>query len=118
MKVDTPPSCADIFLAMEDRITPALAARLQATFLFQVDGPDGGLWRVDLTRQVGPFVTPATDPSPADCRIHVSTAEEWVRVATGQRSATVAFLRGSLRVQGPLRLALALTDLLGESRAR
>jgi len=106
------PSARDPFDAMDARVTPALATRVGASYLFDIQGPEGGLWRLDLTRAGAPWVERLDAPRPADCTITVTSAAEWVRLATGRADFKLAYLRRRVRVSGPLRLALALWPLL------
>ena len=42
-------TAADIFSDLNNRITPEKASSINASYLFDIGGDDGGKWLVDLT---------------------------------------------------------------------
>jgi sterol carrier protein 2 len=99
-----------VFEEMDARITPEKAKKINATYLFDIGGPDGGKWFADLTREGGPYIE--QKDAEAKCTITVAKAEDWVAIATGKMNPTSAFMQGKLKVKGDMSLAMKLQSLL------
>ena len=104
-------TAADIFTDLNNRITPEKASKINATYLFDIGGDDGGKWLVDLTGD-GNWVTDGSADPDANCTVSVKNAEDWVGIATGKINPTMAFMQGKIKVKGDMSLAMKLQALL------
>lgn len=102
----------EIFAKIERRISakPEESSRINAVYKFVLDGPKGGTWIVDLRKGT---LGVREDNSEAHCTITVSD-ENFVKIATNQMRADVAFMTGKLKISGDMGLAMKLGRLFGE----
>lgn len=90
---------------------PELAAQVDAVLRVDVDGPDGGVWTIDLRRDHAPgTVVPGPHPA-AKVRVRIVDAD-FRDLMAGRQRWTDAFVRGKIRIEGDLVLALKLRTLL------
>jgi putative sterol carrier protein len=88
---------------------PARAKAIGGVFEFVLEGPDGGIWTLDLTQ-------PALKEGKAEkmnCRIRMSTGD-FLGLVNGTLGAMDAFKTGKLKVEGNLAMSLKLQVLLDE----
>lgn len=87
---------------------PEKAAGVAATFQWDVGGPQGGHWFVEIQDSA--------------CSVHEGDAgnpnitlsigdEDFVKMLTGKLDGTVAFMTGKLKVKGDMGLAMRLPQL-------
>ncbi len=84
-------------------------ATINAVYEFQLNGPNGGTWSLDLTVPGGKVSTGSTGK--ANCTITMED-ENFVKLVSGQLNAQMAFMTGKLKVAGNMGLALKLTNVL------
>ena len=104
---------SDFFDAFERAAVadPGAATLPDAVFRFELSGDDGGSWTLDLRKGTASgFVTPEGGPE-QDATIHV-TADDWVALTTGQMNPMRAFMGGKIRVDGDLKLAVNLPNVV------
>lgn len=106
-------STTDVFNGLNERMTAEKAQKINATYLFDIGGDDGGKWFADLTKSEGPWFTQVTGEQEAKCIITVAKAEDWEAIAGGKMNPTAAFMQGKLKVKGDMPLAMKLQGLLG-----
>jgi len=99
-----------VFEEMKQRLTKEKAQKINASYLFDIGGDDGGKWSVDLTKPENWITT--GDNANAQCTITVGKAEDWVALASGKMNPTMAFMQGKIKVKGDMSLALKLQSLL------
>lgn len=102
-------STKEVFTQMNDRLTPEKAEKINATYLFDIEGEK---WFADLTKSEGPWISEGSDDTEAKCTITVAKAEDWVNIADGKMNPTAAFMQGKLKVKGDMSLAMKLQGLL------
>ncbi len=88
---------------------PDVAARIGAIFQFEVAGPGGGSWFVDLVTPGG-AVGAGTSPD-ARCTIAVKDVD-LLALVNGTLSAGMAFMTGKIKVKGDYGLAMKLQQVL------
>lgn len=88
---------------------PDVAARIGAVFQFEVSGPTGGSWFVDLATPGG-AVGAGTSPD-AKCTIAVKDTD-LVALVNGTLGAGMAFMTGKIKVTGDYGLAMKLSQVL------
>lgn len=93
---------------------PALAKDVNAIFQFDVSGPQGGKWVLDLTKEAA-WVTVGENPSPA-MTIAVSDAD-FIQIVSGKLNGQMAFMSGKIKFK-PMNIALAtkLSKVLAAGR--
>jgi putative sterol carrier protein len=88
---------------------PDVAAKIAAVFQFDISGPEGGSWFVDLV-QPGGRVAAGTSPD-AKCTVAMKDAD-LLALVNGNLSPQMAFMTGKLKIQGDYSLALKLQQVL------
>jgi putative sterol carrier protein len=97
----------EFFEQVPGRVSPEQARRLDASYRFDVDG--AGSWRVEAQ---GDHVVVTESDAPADCVVRADEAT-FLGVLSGEQSAMGAYMRGKIKVEGSLGLAMRLRDLFG-----
>jgi putative sterol carrier protein len=101
-------NAAEVFEQMPGAFQAERAGDLRATFQFHLTGEGGGDWAVRIadgacTVQPGiaekPDVTIAMD------------ADDYVKMTTGELQPVVAFMRGKIKLQGDMNLAMKVQEL-------
>ena len=103
----TPASAREFFAGLEDRIDPARARGMRASYKFEVEG--AGTWRLEVDDG---HVEVSESDAPADCVLRASE-QTFLRILQGEQSPTTAFMTGKIRVEGDVGLALKLRELVG-----
>lgn len=96
---------------LKRRFNSRAAQNLTATYLFRIDGLEGGPWMTKIKSgelEVMQF-EPTSCPSP-DCTISVS-ATNLQLIMSGKMSAMTAALSGQLSIDGELGLAMQLVPI-------
>ncbi|NNE18352.1 MAG: cytochrome [Myxococcales bacterium] len=103
----------EFFAAFEEaaRDDPDAATQPDAVFKFVITGDHGGTWTLNLKRGASsPFVTTGDGPK-EDASIHVAS-DDWVALTTGEMNPMRAFMSGKVRVDGDLKLAVNLPNVV------
>lgn len=82
---------------------------INAVYEFQIGGPGGGTWTLDLTAPGGAVSTGSSGK--ATCTV-IMEDENFVKLVTGQLNPQMAFMTGKLKVQGNMGLALKLATII------
>ena len=88
---------------------PDVAEKIGAVFQFEVSGPEGGSWFVDLAKPGG-AVGAGTSPE-AKCTVAVKDAD-LLALVNGSLSAGMAFMTGKIKIKGDYGLAMKLSQVL------
>lgn len=83
--------------------------QVNAIYEFQLSGPQGGTWTLDLTAPGGKVSQGSSGK--AQCTIAMSD-ENFVKLISGELNPQMAFLTGKLKVTGNLGLSLKLQKFL------
>ncbi len=93
---------------------PALARDVNAIFQFDISGPQGGKWALDLTREkdwvtVGEVASPAMTITASD--------QDFLAIVSGKMNGQMAFMSGKIKFK-PMNIALAtkLSKVLAAGR--
>ena len=98
-----------------DKLPDSLKAKgekvtsINAVYQFDIKGPNGGTWLVDLTTPGGK-VSEGAGSSP-NCTVTMED-ENFVKLVSGQLNPQMAFMTGKLKVAGNMGLALKLATIL------
>ncbi len=83
---------------------------INAIYEFQITGPAGGTWIMDLAAPGGK-VTAGSSAGKANCTITISD-ENFCKLIAGELNPQMAFMTGKLKVAGNMGLALKLQKIL------
>jgi putative sterol carrier protein len=100
-------SAREFFAGLPERIDPARARALDASYRFDIEG--AGSWRLDAP---GGRVEVTESDAPADCVIRTDE-RTFLRIVGREQSPMGAYMTGKVRVEGDLGLALRLRDVFG-----
>ena len=105
-------TCQEIFgTILPERLDGNEKARaVDALYVFDITGDDGGKWTVDLRTDADQVKEGETEG--ADCTITM-TSENFVKLWTGSLAASAAYMFGKLKVKGDMGLALKLQTFIG-----
>jgi putative sterol carrier protein len=84
------------------------AAGMAATFQWDISGPQGGRWYVEIKDEA--CQVHGGDTESPNITISVSD-ENFVKLITGKLDGTMAFMTGKLKVKGDMGLAMKLSHL-------
>ena len=88
---------------------PDVVTKINSIYQFNISGPTGGEWFVDLTKPGGD-VGAGQNPG-AKCTIMMTDAD-FLALVTGKLNAQMAFMTGKLKIKGDMGLALKLQNIL------
>ena len=88
---------------------PDLASSVNASYVFDLTGEDGGQWTLDLTKPGGEVKQGAIE----DANLTVTmSASDFVKLVEGSLNPQMAFMSGKLKIKGDMPLALKLQQIL------
>lgn len=93
---------------IKPKINSEVAKRINAVYVFDVKGPNGGVWRVDL--KDSPGVTEGNTAG-ADVFIEIDD-DDFVAMVNGQLNPQMAYMSGKMKVEGNTALALKIQLVL------
>ena len=105
-KVDSTPQ--EVFDSMRSSFQPARAKGVHARYQWELSGPNGGEWWIDVndgTYKMGkgkidnPGVT------------FITSDQDWVAMSNGKLKGTWAFMTGRLKVRGSQAVARKLNEI-------
>jgi putative sterol carrier protein len=91
------PSVRDRFSTLEKRFIPSAAKGVDVRFQFNLSGPDGGQWYVEIK---GGKISVKTGTGPNPTATLIASAEDYKKIADGEMNKMLAFARGKLKVKG------------------
>ena len=104
----TPQKIFEEQIAARIQEDPASAKELNAIYLFDLEGDDGGQWTLDFT--VPEVRGGLADDGNVTIRMD---AADFVDMVEGRLQGPAAFMTGKLRVEGDISLAMKLGQVLG-----
>ena len=111
MSTDQPTKPAEIFAVMPAEMDADKAKGIHATFQFELDGPDGGTWAVEILDGTCNVKNQATENPEVTIKM---SDQDFVALANGELKAVPAFLSGKIRVYGDYGLATKLPVLFAD----
>ncbi|MEM7308283.1 MAG: 2OG-Fe(II) oxygenase [Planctomycetota bacterium] len=98
-----------VFEHIRARVAGLGTRDFEASYRFVVDGPGGGMWRIELQRDGGRVTV---DDRAADLSVALH-AQTLLDVLNGRVAVAREFVTGKIQVTGNLDLAMHLRDVLG-----
>ena len=101
-------NCEESLKEMYKSFKPEVAGNLNASYLFDISGPNGGKWTLQINSgkcelKSGMSGTPTVTISISD--------QDWLAVQKGSLNSQMAFMMGKLRVSGDMGLAMKLQSM-------
>jgi putative sterol carrier protein len=101
----------EFFDGLQEKINLEAIKDMNATYQFAITGDDAGTWHVKLADGSAAVVEGET--SDADITIRTDSAT-WLGILDGSVSGEMAFVSGTLQVEGDVGLALQMQDVIGQ----
>lgn len=101
-------TCEESLKEMSQSFKPEIAGNLDATYVFDVSGPNGGKWTLEIKNGKCEFkIGMASNPS-----VTISISDgDWLAIHKGSLNSQMAFMMGKLRVSGDMSLAMKLQSM-------
>lgn len=101
-------TCEESLREMHRSFKPEVAGNLNATYLFDVSGSNGGKWTLEIKN--GKCELKKEIPSNPSVTISISD-QDWLAIHSGKLNSQMAFMMGKLRVSGDMSLAMKLQSM-------
>ena len=101
-------NCEEALKEMYKTFDPNVAGDLNATYLFDISGPKGGKWILEVKNKKCDFK--AGDINNPSVTISISD-QDWLAIQEGKLNSQMAFMMGKLRVAGDISLAMKLQSV-------
>ncbi len=101
-------SCRESLMTMYKSFKPEIAGGLQACFAFDISGPTGGKWILEI--KDGKCELQEGTPNNPSVTISISD-QDWLAIQDGKLNSQMAFMMGKLRVTGDMGLAMKLQSM-------
>ncbi len=104
-------STADLFSTMPSRFQADKAAETNMGILFDLSGPDGGQWFVNIAdgqlavNEGAPVATPSATIK--------MTTDDFEALSSGNLNPMMAFMTGKVKVEGDLNSVMKFQQLVG-----
>lgn len=96
------------FKELHESFNPHAAGNLNATYLFDITGENGGKWILEIKNGNCNLKKESTDNPSVTISI---SDKDWVEMLKGNLNSQMAFMMGKLRVSGDMTLALKLQSI-------
>ncbi len=107
-------SCQEYFERIQERFVAEGAKGIDATFLFDLAGDDGGQWTVHIKDGACSVEEGATVDEPKVT--YMMKAQDYVNMANGELDGRKAFFTRKLKVKGSIPLAQKMKSFLPPSQ--
>ncbi len=104
-------STADLFSTMPTRFQADKAADTTMGILFDLSGPDGGQWFVNIAN--GQLAVSDGAPAAAPSATIHMTSEDFQAMSSGALNPMMAFMTGKVKVEGDLNSVMKFQQLVG-----
>jgi putative sterol carrier protein len=101
-------NAAEVFEQMPEAFLSHKAGDLNATFQFSLSGDGGGDWAVVIADGTCTVFEGVADK--ADVTVGMA-ADDYVKMTTGELQPVVAFMKGKIKLQGDMNLAMKIQEL-------
>lgn len=98
----------DVFEEMSKHFNPSAASNLNASYQFNISGPEGGIWAFKILNGTCELVNGGV-PSPS---VEIALADkDWMSIREGKLNSQMAFMQGKLKIKGDMNLAMKLQSM-------
>ena len=101
-------TCEESLKEMHKSFKPNVAGNLNATYVFDISGPGGGKWTLNI--KDGKCELSQGVKSAPSVTISISD-QDWLSIHKGSLNSQMAFMMGKLRVSGDMGLAMKLQSM-------
>lgn len=101
-------TCEESLNEMHKSFRPEVAGNLCASYLFDVSGPKGGKWTLEI--KDGNCSLASGIKGDPTVTISISD-QDWIAIYNGKLNSQMAFMMGKLRVSGDMSLAMKLQSM-------
>lgn len=101
-------TCEETLKEMHKSFKSEAAGNLNATYLFDVSGANGGKWTLEIKN--GKCELKAGSCSSPSVTISIAE-QDWLAIYKGKLNSQMAFMMGKLRVSGDMSLAMKLQSI-------
>ncbi len=102
-------SIKEYFDTIQQRFVPEAAKGVNATFMFELTGADGGTWTADIKDGTLTLLTSAVEKPTVH---YTMDAGEYLKMANGDLDGTKAYMMRKLKVKGNLMMAQKFKAIL------
>ncbi len=98
----------DVFEEMSKHFNASAAANTNASYQFNISGPEGGIWAFKIASGTCELVKGGV-PTPS---VEISLADkDWMAIREGKLNSQMAFMQGKLKIKGDMNLAMKLQTI-------
>ena len=101
-------TCEDTLKELNDSFNPDSAGNLNATYLFDISGENGGKWTLEIKDGKCRLTNGIVDNPTVTISI---LDKDWLEIHQGNLNSQMAFMMGKLRVSGDMSLAMKLQSM-------
>ena len=102
-------SCEETLKEMYKSYDPKVSGNLNATYLFNISGENGGKWILEINNGKCELKDGNSINNPS-VTIEISD-KDWLELHSGTLNSQMAFMMGKLRVSGDMSLAMKLQSM-------
>jgi putative sterol carrier protein len=102
-------TCTEYFETLQERFVAAEADGVDATFVYELEGPGGGTWTVRV-RDGQVSAEPGAIGEPTVT--YKMKADNYVKLANGEMNGAMAFMTRKLKVSGSIAMAQKMNKFL------
>lgn len=98
----------DVFEEMLKHFNAGAAQGTNATYQFNISGPQGGIWAFKIENGACDLIKGGVDaPS-----VEIALADaDWMAIREGKLNSQMAFMQGKLKIKGDMNLAMKLQTM-------
>lgn len=100
---------ADIFANLPENVDKSKLEDVNMTVVFELSGDDGGAWTLNIADGDINVSEGADDGAAATIKMD---AEDYVKMASGDLNAMMAFMSGKIKVEGDLNTVMKLQSII------
>lgn len=101
-------TCEESLKEMYKSFNPKAVGSLNATYLFDVSGSDGGKWTLEIKDGKCKLINGSCGSPTVTISI---SDQDWLAIHKGKLNSQMAFMMGKLRVSGDMSLAMRLQSM-------
>lgn len=108
-------SIQEYFATLDQRFVSAAAKGVKATFQFELSGPNGGVWSLDVNDGAYTLHNNAAEKPTVTYQMD---ADEYLKMANGDLDGTKAYMMRKLKVKGNVLMAQKFKGIIPPANAK